>query len=152
MAIDTTSTVSTGKASSTTGTQYSKDSTTSALYGLGKDDFMKLFLAQLQNQDPTSPMDNSQMVNQLAQFSLIDTLQQVEAALSGTQMAQASSLIGKTVTGKVSDGSTVTGVVDKVTQSGGMLSVSVNGVSISPDDITEVATTPAATATTGSAA
>lgn len=138
---DGTSSIYTGSTGSTQGTQYQKTSNTSSLYGLGKDDFMKLFLAQLQNQDPTQPIDNSEMVNQLAQFSLIDTLQQVESALAGTQMAQASSLIGKTVTGKLSSGATTTGVVSKVTQLNGSLSVYVNGVAISPDNITEVKST-----------
>jgi flagellar basal-body rod modification protein FlgD len=141
MADTSTSSISTGSAASTQGTQYTKESGTSSLYGLGKDDFLKLFLAQLKNQDPTQPLDNSEMVNQLAQFSLIDTLQQVETAMAGTQMAQASSLIGKTVTGKLSSGSTITGVVDRVTQANGTISVLVNGTSLTSDQILEVKAT-----------
>ncbi len=55
---------------------------------LGANDFVKLLTAQLQNQDPTAPVDNSQMIAQLAQFSSLsaassssDTLKSIEAKL-----------------------------------------------------------------------
>lgn len=55
---------------------------------LGATDFIKLLTAQLQNQDPTAPVDNSQMVAQLAQFSSLsaanstsDTLKSIESKL-----------------------------------------------------------------------
>ena len=55
---------------------------------LGANDFIKLLTAQLQNQDPTAPVDNSQMIAQLAQFSSLsaanstsDTLKSIESKL-----------------------------------------------------------------------
>ncbi len=55
---------------------------------LGANDFIKLLTAQLRNQDPTAPVDNSQMIAQLAQFSSLsaanssaDTLKAIEAKL-----------------------------------------------------------------------
>lgn len=89
----------------------------SSMYGLTTDDFMKLFLAQLQNQDPTKPVDDQQMLSQLSQMSQIQTLQNVEKALTGSQLAQSSALIGKTVTGLDVNGESVNGVVTSVTQS-----------------------------------
>lgn len=89
----------------------------SSMYGLTTDDFMKLFLAQLQNQDPTKPVDDQQMLSQLSQMSQIQTLQNVEKALSGSQLAQSSALIGKNVTGLDVNGTAVNGVVTSVTQS-----------------------------------
>jgi flagellar basal-body rod modification protein FlgD len=76
---------------------------------MGKDQFMKLLIAQLQNQDPTSPMDGSQMAAQLAQFSSLEQLQNINNTLTGQSSAngtllgaiQASSAIatiGHTVT------------------------------------------------------
>ncbi|HEY4219229.1 MAG TPA: flagellar hook capping FlgD N-terminal domain-containing protein [Gemmatimonadaceae bacterium] len=50
---------------------------------MGKDQFMQLLIAQLQNQDPTSPMDGSQMAAQLAQFSSLEQLQNINTTLTG---------------------------------------------------------------------
>jgi flagellar basal-body rod modification protein FlgD len=49
---------------------------------LGQDQFMKLLIAQLQNQDPTNPVDNSQMIAQLAQFSQLQETQQMTKSLN----------------------------------------------------------------------
>lgn len=64
--------------------------------------FMKLLTTQLQNQDPTNPTDNSQMVAQLAQFSSLQGINQLNTTVSGfqssvqsNQIMQASSLVGK---------------------------------------------------------
>jgi flagellar basal-body rod modification protein FlgD len=63
--------------------------------------FMKLLVAQLQNQDPLNPMDNSQMTSQLAQINTVNGIQQLNTTMSSmlTQNAatQASSMIGRTV-------------------------------------------------------
>jgi flagellar basal-body rod modification protein FlgD len=82
------------------------DTTTSSTsQTLGKDDFMKLMLAQLQNQDPMNPMDDTQMVAQTAQFSSLEQLQNINGTLTSMAaqtgnggVASASSLLGKTVT------------------------------------------------------
>ena len=139
----TTPSVSSAAASSGTGgtgkvDTITKTGTTSG-YGLSTDDFMKLFLAQLQNQDPTKPMDDSQMLNQLAQMTQVQTLQGVESALKGSQLAQSSALIGKTVTGVDVNGTAVTGVVGSVVQSTDAgLVLKVGSQYVKPDDVTTV--------------
>ncbi|MEO7085046.1 MAG: flagellar hook capping FlgD N-terminal domain-containing protein [Gemmatimonadaceae bacterium] len=60
---------------------------------MGKDAFMKLLIAQMQNQDPTNPMDGSQMAAQLAQFSSLEQLQQINTTLTG-QSTSSGSLLG----------------------------------------------------------
>jgi flagellar basal-body rod modification protein FlgD len=49
---------------------------------LSRDAFLSLLVTQLQHQDPTAPMDNSQFIAQLAQFSSLEQLQQVNSTLS----------------------------------------------------------------------
>lgn len=116
---------------------------TSSLYGLGKDDFLKLFLAQLQNQDPTNPVDDNQFLNQLSQLTMVDTLQQVQQALSGSQLAESSALIGKQVIGLDSNGGQVSGVVDRVVQtSDAGLLLMIGSQSITPSNILSVAPAP----------
>jgi flagellar basal-body rod modification protein FlgD len=120
-----------------------------SVYGLSTDDFMKLFLAQLQNQDPTKPMDDSQMLNELSQMTQVQTLQQVQKSLQGSQLSQSSSLIGKNVTGVDVNGTAVNGVVVSVTQStdAGIV-LQVGNQYIKPDSVTTV-TNPAGAGTTG---
>jgi flagellar basal-body rod modification protein FlgD len=72
---------------------------------LGKDDFLKLLVAQLQHQDPLAPTDDTQFVAQLAQFSSLEQEQNINtgvtqlAAQQQTQLnTQATAMVGKTVT------------------------------------------------------
>ncbi len=85
--------------SKTTDTSTSSNSTS-----LGADAFMKLMIAQMQNQDPTNPMDNSQFLAQLAQFSATSGIQDLQKSFSDLassmqsyQALQASGLVGRAV-------------------------------------------------------
>jgi len=118
--------------------------------GLSTNDFMQLFLAQLQNQDPTQPMDDSQMLSQLSQMTEVQTLQGVQSALQGSQLASSSALIGKNVTGVDVDGAAVNGVVTSVTQSSDAgLVLQVGSQYIAPSAVVTV-TDPTTTGTTAS--
>lgn len=71
---------------------------------LGQDDFLSLMTAQLQNQDPMKPMDNGDFLGQIAQFSQVRGIQNLEAtfnkladSLYSNQAFQAASLVGKSV-------------------------------------------------------
>src|SRR3954468_24896681 len=65
---------------------------------MGKDDFLKLLVGQLQHQDPMQPSDDNQFIGQMAQFSQLE--QQTNTAASTDQLVRASTLglIGRTVT------------------------------------------------------
>jgi flagellar basal-body rod modification protein FlgD len=77
-------------------------STTTAKNSLGKNEFMRLLTTQMQYQDPLNPVDNGQMLAQLAQFSQLEQLQglsskidsMVTASAANTQMS-ATQLVGK---------------------------------------------------------
>ena len=109
------------------------------VFGLGKDDFFKLFLAQLRNQDPTQPLDDKEFLAQLAQFTMIDTLEQVKSSLGGTQLAQASALIGDHVIGTDSTGQPANAVVDRIVQDQqGIMLVLEGGQLVDPKNVTQV--------------
>jgi flagellar basal-body rod modification protein FlgD len=74
---------------------------------LGQDAFLKLLVAQLKNQDPLNPQENSEFVAQLAQFSSLeqtvginDRLDQLSLQNQGLQNSQVVDLVGKTATVK----------------------------------------------------
>ena len=55
---------------------------------LGKDDFLNLLVAQLQNQDPLNPMDSTQFTSQLAQFSSLEQLSNINTGITSLQDSQ----------------------------------------------------------------
>jgi flagellar basal-body rod modification protein FlgD len=66
--------------------------------------FYKLLVAQMKNQDPTNPMDNSQMTSQIAQMNTVSginqlntTVQSLASTLQGSQAMQSASLLGRNV-------------------------------------------------------
>jgi flagellar basal-body rod modification protein FlgD len=88
---------------------------------LGKDQFMTLLVAQLQNQDPLNPMDSTGFTAQLAQFSSLEQLQNINSNLgdlSTTQAslsnAQAVDFIGKTVISSGSEFEIINGSTDGI--------------------------------------
>jgi len=71
---------------------------------LGRNEFLKLLVAQLENQDPLSPAENGEFVAQLAQFSSLEEAQNLSASFDSfagsfmsTQHLQATSLVGRPV-------------------------------------------------------
>src|SRR4051794_30561917 len=77
-------------------------STSTSNTTLDRQAFLKLLVAQLRYQDPSKPMDASQMVSQSAELSVVDKLDEISKTLSGStlndQLMLGGSLIGKSVT------------------------------------------------------
>lgn len=97
---------------------------------LGKDDFLGILAAQLQYQDPLSGGDNTQYVAQLAQFSSLEQMQNLNSSISDMLYFQyiqfGSELVGKNVT--LNDGEQlVQGVVEKVKFVNGDINIIVEG-------------------------
>lgn len=102
---------------------YSQASTTTSSTEtvLGKDDFLTLLVAQLQNQDPLNPAESTEFTAQLAQFSSLEQLQNINDALAGFEVyqatsnnIQASNFIGQTVTAAGDSVSVTNGSADPI--------------------------------------
>ena len=127
-------------------------STVGQAAGLGKQDFLKLLMAQLQHQDPMKPMDDTAMIAQMAQFSALEATQQLNATLQASANVQAvstaGSLIGKYVQSNLSDGTNSSGAVTGVnfTTTNGAISPTliVNGKDVDYSTIVKVSSSPIA--------
>ena len=142
----------------------STSSTASLSSEISMENFLTLFVTQLQNQNPLDPTDNTEFMSQLAQFSTLEQEQQQteylsdissigSASLQLDQISLASTFIGKTI--KYSDDSdssssseTLSGVVEGVKlEEDGTVSFLIDGESVSISNFIEVDNT---TTTTGS--
>lgn len=123
---------------------------------LGKDDFLKLLMTQLANQDPLSPMQDKDFIAQMAQFSSLEQMQNLgksmetltETQTRGALVSQATALIGRDVkiqvqTGQDQDGNptytSISGKVDKVKLAGGVPTLVIGDKEYQLADVLEVA-------------
>ena len=101
----------TGVNYSTAAASSNNTSSTKTSQDLGKDDFLNLLVTQLKYQDPLSPMEDKEFISQMAQFT---SLEQMKNMNNSVQITQATSFIGKQVTWADSQGNEVSGVVKSV--------------------------------------
>lgn len=130
-------------------------STSSLSSEISMDNFLTLFVTQLQNQNPLDPTDNSEFMSQLAQFSALEQEQQQTeylsrmtsidtASLQLDQLTMASAFIGKAITysSDSDNNETLTGVVEGVKlEKNGTVSFIVNGESVPISNLIEVSET-----------
>ena len=111
-----------------------------------KDMFLKLLIAQLKNQDPTAPMDQKDMMAQMAQFTSVEQMTAMVDTLKtmsfNTTVAQSVGLIGKTVdyvSGTGDDQAIVSSTVSGVAMANGTIRLSLaNGQTVDPSAIVRV--------------
>ena len=137
MAIDPTTGTSTTAATTAT------SSTKKADQVLGKDDFLKLMVAQMKNQDPMNPSDDKDNIAQMAQFSSLEQITNLATATQkladSMQMTQTLGLIGHTVSYKAADGTMTSGTVSAVDVAGGTPSLTVgDDKDVDPTVVTSV--------------
>ena len=92
-----------------------KPSTSSPSKTLSQDTFLKLMVAQMNNQDPNKPMDSGQFLTQLSQFGQLNGITQLQksfdslaSALQSNQALQASTMVGRTVSLEANEMTTAT--------------------------------------------
>jgi flagellar basal-body rod modification protein FlgD len=110
---------------------------------LGKDDFLKLLVGQLQHQDPMAPSDDQQWIGQMAAFSQLEQVSNTAATsqkIADTLNRNGTlALIGHTVTYLDSAGASQTGTVETVDMVDGTASLTVGGTSgIDAGSVTQV--------------
>ncbi len=133
----TTSTTSTNSTTDTSATSSKK-----APGQLGKDDFLKLLVGQMKNQDPMNPSSQDFMA-QMTQFTMLEQItnlaESTEKLTQNANVTQSLGLMGRTVTYLDADGKGVTGTVDSVAVSGGEPKLTVGGkAGIDPSVVSEV--------------
>lgn len=110
--------------------------------GINQDQFLQLLVTQLRHQDPLNPTDGSQFAAQLAQFSTLDQLQQLNGhfsdMLSLQQLSGGSSLIGRKVRYKPGAGAEIQGVVSSLGVANGKVQLLINGSQVPLAQVTGV--------------
>src|SRR3954464_5283126 len=111
---------------------------------LDSDTFLKLLVAQLKYQDPSSPSDPTQFLSETAQFSVVQKLDALstldQKVLDASKAQTAAALIGQKVTYPDVAGATHTGTVTGTTLGQQVPNLTVDGQVVSLDDVTAVGT------------
>lgn len=112
--------------------------TTAGKKSLDTNDFIKLLITQLQNQDPTKPMSNAELLQQVSQIGTLQSQQSLEKTLTENQDAltttltglvmqnqigAASNMIGKQVTGTDDAGNSLSGIVTSIRVNNGVVNL-----------------------------
>jgi len=112
---------------------------------LGRDAFLQLLVLQMQNQDPLEPVDNTEMIAQLAQFSALeqmtelnDGFTQMSADFGQLSFITAGSLVGHTVSGLDANGILREGAVERAIYDQGVVYLQVAGELVPLANLTKV--------------
>lgn len=109
---------------------------------LGQDAFLKLLVAQMQYQDPMSPSDNQQFIQEQATFSTVEALNSLKETTTAMQasqeFAQGVALIGKNVTYVGTDGTIGSGLVSAVSNASGTVQLKVGSAAVDASTVVQV--------------
>jgi len=115
---------------------------TDAFAQVDLNDFIKLLVVELQNQDPMNPMDNQEILQQVSQIREIESNQRLtdtlQSVLLGQNVANASNLIGRGVVALSDEGERVTGEVDRVSIEDGLAILHVGDHGVRLENVAEI--------------
>jgi flagellar basal-body rod modification protein FlgD len=113
---------------------------------LGMDEFFKLLTTQLVSQDPLEPMQDTEFISQMANFSSLSQMEAIAQNTSGLQEEQRAAslmnLIGKQVVAEDGDGGFIEGIVERIEWNDGVATPYVGNVAVPFENILQVSREP----------
>ncbi len=107
--------------------------------GLGKDAFLQLLAVEMSNQDPLEPTSNTEYISQLAQFSALEAMQNLDATnTAGQAMSLTGSYVIMNTTDSAGNTKQISGLVDYVTIKEGKAYLNIDGKPYPYEDIDSV--------------
>jgi flagellar basal-body rod modification protein FlgD len=132
----------TGAIGSGSQTSSTSQESNNALRGLGLDQFLKLMITELQNQDPLNPLENHQILQQISQIREIEATSQLsttlDAVLLGQSLSNASGLINKQIKALTDSGEQVSGRVDRVSVADNKVLLHVGEQAVGLNNLSEI--------------
>lgn len=117
--------------------------TDSGFADLTSEDFLQLLIVQLQNQDPSEPISNQEMIDQISAIRDIEANTALESTLEKLAdsggLSTATGYLGRVVAGSDPNGDPIAGIADRAFVADGVAYVEVLGIPIAIDDVLEVA-------------
>ncbi|MDF2924720.1 MAG: flagellar hook capping protein [Paenibacillaceae bacterium] len=111
---------------------------------LGKDQFLKILITQLKNQDPMQPLEDKEFISQMAQFTSVEQLTNMATEMKALResLGMASGLIGKSVswtsTDEVGNTYDYEGIVEAISFKDGKQYANVDGMQVTLDQLTRI--------------
>jgi flagellar basal-body rod modification protein FlgD len=131
---------------SQSGSSTSNQNGQSGFAALTSQDFLKMLITELKNQDPTQPVSNAELLQQLSQMQALQSNVELKSTLqdfaNNQQVASGASFLGKQVSGNDSRNNPVSGVADRVFLQDGTLMIGVGSSSLSVANVTGVSLVP----------
>ncbi len=107
-----------------------------------RDQFLKILITELSQQDPFNPMENNEFLSQVADIHNLEASAELTEGIKSLtkfqEMASASAMIGKHILAQADDGSLVEGTVDKVVANGGKVRLVVGDQEVALANVHEV--------------
>ena len=138
--MSTTSSIPSTSAAAPTPTTSSAASTAAAasLAGLSQSDFLQLLVAQMQYQDPMNPTNATDFMTELANFSTVEGMTQLNSSVSLQNLEQSTNLIGQNVNYSDSNGNPASGVVSSVNIQNGQVQLDINNTAVNLSQLTNI--------------